>query len=251
MIRYNDDGTSVFIGDERMKIAICDDENEIIQKTKHDILTLQLQDDDFEFFEFKSGENLLSSFTKDYFDMIVLDIEMSGINGLETAELIRKTDENVIIIFLTSYDNFVYKGYEVRAFRYILKEQPKPIYMKQFKDAIEEYYQKNRFIIIETKQGTVKIFINSIIFIEVFAREIFIHTKEKSYTVIGRLKNFAEALPKRLFVKIDKSHIINVHNIETISKSNVILKNGETLTVSRNHRQSLNETFVSYIKSRC
>jgi len=234
-----------------LKIAICEDQAETLKKTKQDIVSLCLEKDDFEFFEFCNGEDLINSFYLNRFDIVVLDIEMGGINGFETAEIIRKTDENIIIVFLTSHDNFVYKGYEVRAFRYILKNQPKPVYIKQLMDTIEEYYQKNRFIIIDTNEGKAKIFLNSIIFAGIYTREILIHTAEKTYTVIGRLKNFAAMLPDSLFVKIDKSRIVNVQNINTISKNNILFKNGETLIVSRNHIQNLNNAFVNYLKSRC
>jgi len=234
-----------------MKIAVCDDHSDARSSVKTDLLSLQLRDDEFEIFEFESGESLLANFTDSAFDMIVLDIEMGDIDGLETAGRVREIDKNVIIIFLTNYDNFVYKGYEVRAFRYILKEQPKQLCMKQLQDAIGEYYHKHKFIVIDDKQIKQKIFISEIICVEVFLREISIHTKNGSYSVVGKLKDYESLLPESLFVKINKSQIINVQNVDSICKNSITLKNGQTLIVSRNHVQTVNAMFINYIKSRC
>ena len=131
----------------KMKIAICDDEERSVSKIREDLVSLQTSDDEFSFDEFNDGRSLLSDFTEGKYAIIVLDIEMKGLNGLETAEFIRSIDDKVIIIFLTSYEKFACQGYEVRAFRYILKTQPHSIYMKQLDDAIHEYYRNTRYII--------------------------------------------------------------------------------------------------------
>ena len=77
----------------------------------------------------KAGKHLLQGFSKDKYDLIILDIEMNDLNGLQTAEFLRQIDKNVILIFMTSYDKFVYQGYEVKAFRYILKNQPEVLFI--------------------------------------------------------------------------------------------------------------------------
>ena len=84
----------------------------------------------------------ISNFSRGEFDIIFMDIEMKELDGLKTAEYIRSIDRNVILAFLTNYDKFVYSGYEVNAFRYILKDQARPIYLKQIKDTIDEYSRK-------------------------------------------------------------------------------------------------------------
>ena len=129
-----------------MRIAICDDERTYIKKIENDINSLKTHENEFEFSEFESGEAFISGFSKDKYDLIILDIEMNDLNGLQTAEFLRQIDKNVILIFMTSYDKFVYQGYEVNAFRYILKNQPEPIYLKQLSDTIQEYYRNKKYI---------------------------------------------------------------------------------------------------------
>ena len=102
-----------------MRIAICDDEKSYIEKIKKDIKSFQTHENEFEFSEFESGEEFIAEFSNDKYDLLILDIEMKDLNGLQTAEFIRQLDKNVILIFMTGYDKFVYQGYEVKAFRYI------------------------------------------------------------------------------------------------------------------------------------
>ena len=129
-----------------MRIAICDDEKSYIEKIKKDIKSFQTHENEFEFSEFESGEEFIAEFSNDKYDLLILDIEMKDLNGLQTAEFIRQLDKNVILIFMTGYDKFVYQGYEVKAFRYILKNQPEPIYFKQLSDTIQEYYRNKKYI---------------------------------------------------------------------------------------------------------
>ena len=86
---------------------------------------------DCEIHEFTSGRDLLSFYVKGMYEVIILDVEMPDLTGLQTAERIRQIDGSVIISFLTNYAEFAVKGYDVGAFRYILKNQPDYVYTKQ------------------------------------------------------------------------------------------------------------------------
>lgn len=105
-----------------MNIAICDDEQVFLRQLHRKIADLKIPD--CQIHEFSSGKELLSSFIKGMYEVIILDVEMPELNGLQTAEKIRQTDKSVIISFLTNYAEFAVQGYEVNAFRYILKINP-------------------------------------------------------------------------------------------------------------------------------
>ena len=175
---------------------------------------------------------------------------MNGLNGLETAEFIRSIDDKVIIIFLTSYEKFACQGYEVRAFRYILKTQPHSIYMKQLDDAIHEYYRNTRYIIASVNGKDEKLLTDDILYLEVFSHKIQIHTKTEDYTVKGTLSEFEAQLSDSLFARLDKSSLVNIINIDYIRKNEVILVNGKTLFASRNHIRNIKESFMNYSRSR-
>ena len=114
-----------------MKIAICDDEKKLRSGLKHVIeMKLQLDGVDYEIAEYECGEDLLAGIGGNPPDILFLDIEMKGLDGMETARELRKKNQDTVIVFVTAYPDFVFQGYEVRAFHYILKPAafPMPLY---------------------------------------------------------------------------------------------------------------------------
>lgn len=105
-----------------MNIAIVDDEPVFLKQLHNRLREMKLPD--CEIHEFTSGRDLLSFYVKGMYEVIILDVEMPDLNGLQTAERIRQIDNSVIISFLTNYAEFAVQGYDVGAFRYILKNQP-------------------------------------------------------------------------------------------------------------------------------
>lgn len=233
-----------------MNIAICDDEEKFLTKVKEDLLSLRSNDDEFIFEEFRTGRDLLADFTKGKYAMVILDIEMPGLNGLETAEYLRKIDDKVIILFLTGYEKFACQGYAVRAFRYILKTQPRSIYMKQLEDAIREYYRNTRYIIACCGGRDEKIPTDDIMYIEVFSHKLLIHSKNGDFFTKGTLSELEEQLSDLMFARLDKSTIVNIANIDYIRKNEIILTNGDTLFASRNHIKNVKQCFMDYSRSR-
>ena len=194
-----------------MRIAICDDEKSYIEKIKKDIKSFQTHENEFEFSEFESGEEFIAEFSNDKYDLLILDIEMKDLNGLQTAEFIRQLDKNVILIFMTGYDKFVYQGYEVKAFRYILKNQPEPIYFKQLSDTIQEYYRNKKYIKVIDDGIEKELLTVDILYIEVYSHQIVIHT---------------------------------------FKKNQVFMKNGKILYVSRNHLEKITRAFLKFSRNR-
>lgn len=233
-----------------MRIAICDDERTYIEKIKNDINSLKTHENEFEFSEFESGEAFISEFSKDKYDLIILDIEMKDLNGLQTAEFLRQIDKNVILIFMTSYDKFVYQGYEVNAFRYILKNQPEPIYLKQLSDTIQEYYRNKKYIKVVDNDIEKELLTVDILYIEVYLHQIVIHTFNKEYYQKGKLSDYEKMLEACLFVRSDKSVLINITNIDYIKKNQVFMKNGKILYVSRNHLEKVTKAFLKFSRNR-
>lgn len=105
-----------------LEIAICDDEKKLRLDLRHVIeKELALDGVEFGLTEYESGEALLRGIRERNADIIFLDIEMGGMNGMEAARTLRKNGQPAVIIFVTSYPDFVFHGYEVRALNYILK----------------------------------------------------------------------------------------------------------------------------------
>lgn len=234
-----------------MKIAICDDEEVFNEQTIELITSMLAKPAECEIKTYFSGETLLDEYASNRFDIVFLDIEMNGINGIDTAREIRKIDENVIIVFLTSYQEFALAGYEVNAYRYLIKNQPIYVYEKQFKSIFDEYSQKHNCFVINTRNDVICIHLKDICFFEVLNKKVTVHTSSKSYEYIGKLSEIEEQLQNDgSFMRTHKSYIVNVAQIDTIRNFDIIMKNSESALMSRNLKKSVVDKYISYMTGR-
>lgn len=155
IINYLDDG-------DYIKIAICDDEKKFLNKVKKLIVSNYAANDKLTICEFESGEQFLSHFKANQYDVIILDIKMKELTGLDVAEKIRETDKSVIIAFLTSHQEFAPNGYEVNAFRYLLKGQPEHMYIKQLRSIFNEYHQRHMTIPVQMSNTVFNVAVSDI-----------------------------------------------------------------------------------------
>lgn len=216
-----------------LSIAICDDEY-IHRNVLVKYLERVFYNENYEVLEFKRGEDLLDNYPKKL-DILLLDIQMSDLNGIETAKEIRKFDTTVIIIFTTAIFDFIQKGYEVRAFRYLIK----PISYDEFskhllecKNSIINDFKKN-IKIKEINNGNIVILpINSLLYIETESRITLIHTDKKIYITRESIKNYENELKDFSFYRCHRSYLINLNKVSCINKDSVYVKDDEIL-VSR------------------
>lgn len=216
-----------------LNIAICDDEP-IHRRLLIDYLEKVYYDELYKVLEFSSGEELIENYPEKL-DILLLDIQMRYLNGIETAKKIRIFDTNVNIIFTTAVLDFLQQGYEVRAFRYLLK----PIRYNEFsrhlieckKDIINDL--KKNITIKDIIKGNITIIpINSILYIETESRATLIHTDKETYRTRESIKEFENQLKEHLFYRCHRSYLINLNKVSSINKNSVFIKSDEIL-VSR------------------
>lgn len=234
-----------------MKIAICDDEEHYISKIKELMTKCYIDSKKIDFYEFKNGEDFLLAYESKKYDIIVLDIEMDGLNGIDVAKEIRKSDSTVIIAFLTSHQEFAVDGYEINAFRYLLKGQPDEMYIRQLTSIFKEYNQTHITFPIQIKSAIYNISVSDIQYFEVFKRMIVVHSATDNYKFYGKISDVEN--DKRLigFVKPHKSYYVNLAFIDHIEADVIIMSNGEKVLLSRNYKQAVTEQFLSYMTERC
>lgn len=214
-------------------IAICDDED-IHRKIIIDYLSKVSSSEPYEVVEFNSGEELLENYPEKI-DILLLDVHMTCMNGIEIAKKIRKFDTNVKIIFITAIAGFMQQGYEVRAFRYLLK----PINYNDFSKHIIQC--KNN--ILNSRKKCIKIneidefktvilTIDSILYIESMNRFILIHTDKKVYKIRESITNFENELKGYSFYRCHRAYLINLNKVSAMDKNSVFIKDNEIM-VSR------------------
>ena len=217
------------------KIAICDDESVHIEKIRT-ILS------DYETDNYQNPSALLEAISQGArYDVLFLDIMMPKIDGISLARELREYDENMIIVFITSKIEYMQVGYEVRAFRYLLKEQLDNGLLKVWDDITKELFdRKDPYFTYEFERQSHRFPIRDIIYFESNLRRIVIHTKSSETAVLyGKLDDIDDKYSS--FIRIHKSYLVNSRHIRSVSAGTIVMSNGEVLPVSRKYASRLEE----------
>ncbi len=227
-------------------IAICDD-----QKYELDIIVSILDEwgirtKNYIHKElFLDGRTLINYcvITENQVDIILLDIQMNPMNGLEVADRIRKMNENVIIIFVTNNMDNVFEGYKVRAFRYIMKNSMNKELQLAIEDAFKELEDNQKYFQYTTKGKTMKVFYSNILYFESKARLIDIHTSKKTDSFYGKINEMEEVLNDN-FLRCHQSYIVNLKYVIGLEGNHFILTTGEKIPISESRRSEAKKAFL-------
>lgn len=238
-----------------MRIAYCEDETAQAMLVKEKILNWCVQHDlncvvdlyqSAEHFQFE-----LNGMEKIPYDLLILDIMMKNLDGFSLARQIRKKDETVKIAFLTSDPSHVFEGYEINAWRYLIK----PLDDQRIKEMMNalcslEKSPKTQSCIIEVAGDHVKLALDEIRYMEVIGHYITLHCEKQEYklkenfgTMLDRL-NESVNLETPMFVKCHRSYAVNIRKVLRIGREFVWLTGNEKLPVSRGMYQQINQAFI-------
>lgn len=216
-----------------INIGICDDELHCRLKIK-DIIDkiLSSYPINYNIYEFSSGEDLLNNYPKGL-DILIIDIHMKIINGMDTARKIREFDENLEIIFMTSFAQFMQDGYEVKAYRYILKPISEKKISKNIIPCINEIIKKrSNYLTINVKNYVNRIKIDSITYIETDRPNILIYTRDNMYTTKMSISKIEKILSEHGFFRCHNSYIINLKLVDSMN-SNTVKLAGKDIPISK------------------
>jgi len=193
--------------------------------------------------KFTSGESFLFKFSEQKdFDILLLDIEMQGIDGVNLAKEIRKHNGYAEIIFITGYSDYISEGYEVNALHYLLKPV-NPNKLFEVLTKAKERLKKNEKRLSVTENGEMYLIpLYEIKYIEVIKNYVTIHAK-RDFTVKKTLSEFENELDER-FYRMGRSFIINLKEIEKVTKTEVFLSNGTSLPLPRGQYDNINRAII-------
>lgn len=227
-----------------LHIAICDDESQICE-VMHDKLQKYYfsENVNLSIQTFASGEKLLES-DFDRFDVLFLDVDMPGINGLKTAKEIRKKNKDMIIIFLTAYSEFVFESFKVDAFRYLIK----PVKDDELSETLEAVRKKlcepEEYLSFQFQNEMYSIRYSDIIYMEGMRDKIWIYCKDKTYRWRGTFRNLNGMLKNRGFFQVHRSYIINMNKIQKYSSGSVFLEGGYEVPISKYRLNAFREEYI-------
>lgn len=165
-------------------------------------------------------------------DLILLDIELPGMDGITLGKEIRQMDKDVYLVFLTAYAEYAVRGYTVNAFRYLLK----PLSQEEMRNLLIDIYkeramQKN--ILLKTIDGEIMLPLQEIIYISAEDKCTILYTRSRHYVSDKSLKNFEEQLKVSGFFRIHRKYLVNLYHHKGIQMGSVLLSSGYSLPIAK------------------
>lgn len=264
-----------------MRIAICDDEKEI-----RDVLYKKVQSlcPDAQILLYGSGEELLLPDARA--DICLLDIQMSGKDGMETAREFRKCNKKAILIFVTAMEEYVFDAFDVGAFHYLVKPFDDAKFKEVIEGAVEQYQEafsgvKNdnsvgnnvgnairnntedvrnadnadnldiadntqKYIVVHSNGSHIKVRLEDIVFAEVFNRIVIIHKLDEDIKYYGKLSELVKAAGEEFF-RPHRAYLINFKYVERYDSSTIYMEKGQALIAKKNYSEFV-KRYLRYIK---
>ena len=228
-------------------IAICEDEKEI----RHQLRQMVLEKcPDTEVAEFVSAEELLSF--KGTYDILFLDIQLDGMNGIDAAEKIRQKGNQAEIIFVTGNKKYVFKAFDVGAFHYLVK----PIDRLKFFDVLEKAVAASNEKSIRTVQrfkvrsgGENSIIsINEILYISSAGRKTEVHTLMQVYVTNLKMSDIGDNLDDR-FYRCHRGNYVNMDYIAKYTRDTIYLKNGDVVYMAKEKYSEFLQVYMKFIEN--
>ena len=229
-----------------MKIAVCEDEKVIAEEIAVQVKSCISEFDlEAEIDIFNNCESFTSAVS--VYDLALLDIVFDGKSGIDAAREIRSRRLKTTIIFITSYDEYVYKGYEVGAFRYLLK----PIDENALKQAITSFvtvYKEKSYIIVPVNKKTLNITLEKVMYIEASEKHSIIRCLDESYQTTKSISDFQAEIQSLRFFRTHRRFLVNMKYISEIEGNIITLTNGEKVEISRRNIANFNKCYMNFLK---
>lgn len=220
--------------DAGLVIAVCDDDVRVLRQVA-DILDTCACRMPLRYRLFDNAEELLRTAREERFTHYFLDVMMPGMDGITAAQEIRSFDLDARLVFLTSFSEYAYQSYRVRAYDYLLK----PVQPQVLSELLDRLWAQEEdaeeCIGIQNGRSLLRVPFARLSYLEVNQKKLFFYLTDGQVRQIpGTIARFeADLLARREFVKIHRSYIVNLNQISELSPEGCILFSGRNLPVSR------------------
>lgn len=229
-----------------MRVAICDDDKVSCGRLRRLILE---QEPGCEVICFHAGKQFLES--KQHFDILLLDIQMEDMSGIELARTLRINRENTILIFVTALKEYAAEAFEVSAFHYILKPVAPEKFCRVFENACREVRKQAALggeqLFFHTKLKSFTVLKNEILYVESKKRKVDVHTLNECFTVYATMKHMEERLGSN-FYRCHRGYLVNLAYVTEYGPGTVRLSNGAIVYMAREKYAEFVRAYTQYLE---
>lgn len=229
------------------RVAVCDDNRRITEEVSRLVREWnpKIQVD-----QFSSGEELLEAYKP--YQAVFLDIDMGGIDGIETGERIRRKDKMVKLVYLTAYQDYVAGAFGVHAFQYLLK----PVKKAEILHVLEEVFryiqepEKKVVLDFQTVKGVLVLPVDEIYYFEYQDRRVHIVTADARYVMVEKIGNVGERMKEYGFSMPHQSFVVNMLHVKNVFGGTIFLDNGMEIPLAQKKQKEWKQELVSWLSQR-
>ncbi len=233
-----------------LNIALCDDNQLFLDAFAKTVSSLI--NEDHNILKFASSSDLLDrieDYSSDCIDIVITDIEMPGLDGVNMAKELKNTQPRIQFIFVTNYTEYIQEVFSVNPIYYILKPVDKVKLAEALKKAIEQLSESDKKCFnITSKNKILRIRYDEIKYIESYSRKIIIHETKRNTELLMKLDDFEKELPP-YFLRIHKSYSVNMNMIRSINNNRIELFSGEVIPVAKAKYPEIKKSILMFLSS--
>ena len=231
----------------QMKIAVCDDSQLFLNEVKTLLSEWKDAPQSLSTEFFTNGDALIEAHSYTPFDIILLDVVMPLVNGIETAREIRKNDKHTKIIFITTSSEFAVDSYTVKANNYLLKPIIPELFYCAINELAKEILAAAKRIAVKTTEGVKSILITKIEYVEAQNhRVVFKLTDGSSFESSEPMyKHENQLMREDGFFKCHRSYVINFRHIDTFTTKEITMRSGVRIPISRGQHKELETAYFN------
>lgn len=229
-----------------MKVAIVDDIKEYRESTgkavyewakdRHEVVSIK---------GFRSGESFLKALNEESFDLVLMDIYMDGLTGIEAAEKLRQISLDTILIFMTTSADHMADAFPCRAFDYIMKPADITRFYKALDETLKVIPENKPFLTISVDKQDINIIVSDIMYVLSDLNYCLVYTKKREYRTRSQFGKFMETLSEfPEFYVINRGVAVNLDNVLDINELDCKLADNTILPVSKKQKQSAEQALI-------